>query len=138
MKIIPSLTFAGNAEEAINYYKDVFSGEITGIMKYDDMPGYVPDEKTNGKVLHAELIFNDCHFYFVDYFAEEGLTVGNAIQINIDCDNKEQVDAFFNNLKPEATFVMMEPQETFWNAYYADITDKYGRAWSFNFMMSPM
>ncbi len=39
MKFIPYLVFTGSAEKAMNYYKDVFEGQILNIQRFGDMPG---------------------------------------------------------------------------------------------------
>lgn len=36
--INPYLNFAGNTEEAFNFYRSVFGGEFTGIHRFGDMP----------------------------------------------------------------------------------------------------
>ena len=35
----PYLNFAGNAEEAFNFYRSVFGGEFSAVMRFTDMPG---------------------------------------------------------------------------------------------------
>ena len=37
MKLIPYINLAGNAEEAMNFYKDVFGGKIE-INRWNEMP----------------------------------------------------------------------------------------------------
>ena len=32
------LNFAGNTEEAFNFYKSVFGGELTQVVRFKDMP----------------------------------------------------------------------------------------------------
>jgi PhnB protein len=133
MKIIPSFTFDGNAEEAMNFYKDALGGEITGTMRYRDMPGSEASPDSANKVVHGELKFNDSSMYFNDFFFEGGVTSGNRLEINLDCDSAEQLKMFYDGLKTGALNITMEPQDTFWGAYYAQLTDKYGVGWSFNF-----
>ena len=38
MKLSPYLNFNGNAEEAFNFYKSVFGGDFTAVMKMSDAP----------------------------------------------------------------------------------------------------
>ena len=40
MKLIPYINLPGNAEEAINFYKDVFGGKIE-INRWSEMPPFV-------------------------------------------------------------------------------------------------
>ena len=38
MKLNPYLHFAGDAEEAVNFYKNAFDGEVTALNRYGDSP----------------------------------------------------------------------------------------------------
>lgn len=51
ININPYLNFAGTSEATFNFYKEVFGGEITMIMRFRDMP----DDKTpeNEKIKSA-------------------------------------------------------------------------------------
>lgn len=37
-KVNPYLNFAGNAEEAFNFYKSVFGGEFSNAVRFKDFP----------------------------------------------------------------------------------------------------
>jgi PhnB protein len=37
-KLNTYLTFASNTEEAFNFYKSVFGGEFTSVVRFKDMP----------------------------------------------------------------------------------------------------
>ena len=38
MHLEPYLVFGGHCEEALNFYKQVFNGEIEGISRWSEMP----------------------------------------------------------------------------------------------------
>ena len=38
MKLFPYLGFPGNCEEALNFYKEVFNGEIVQLSRYGESP----------------------------------------------------------------------------------------------------
>lgn len=38
VKVNTYLNFAGNTEEAFNFYKSVFGGEFTAVVRFKDMP----------------------------------------------------------------------------------------------------
>ena len=42
MKIVTSLSFAGNCREAFEFYARVLGGEITAAMRYGDAPPEMP------------------------------------------------------------------------------------------------
>ena len=61
-KLNTYLNFAGNTEEAFNFYKSVFGGEFTSVVRFKDMPmqgANIPREDEN-KIMHIGLpIGND-------------------------------------------------------------------------------
>jgi len=54
--INPYLNFAGNAEEAFNFYKSVFGGEFLALQRFKDTPeaGKIPKHEQN-KIMHVAL-----------------------------------------------------------------------------------
>jgi len=137
MKMIPSLSFSGNAEEAMKFYKEALQGEITATMHYEDMPGAEKNPNTAGKILHGEVTFSAGTLFFNDNFMYE-VVVGNSLELTLDCDSEEQLTALFNGLKKDAKNVSLEPQTTFWGATYGQLTDKYGIGWGLNFQKEPV
>ena len=61
MKLIPYFNLSGNAEEAMNFYRGVFGGQIE-IMRWSEMP---PDPRMpvndalQNKVMHGSLSIRD-------------------------------------------------------------------------------
>lgn len=51
--VTPYLTFNGNAKEALEYYKEVFSGEILGIQTFGEANFPTPPE-ADDRVMHAQ------------------------------------------------------------------------------------
>ena len=60
MKVNVYLNFAGNTEEAFNFYKSVFGGELN-IVRFKDMPmeGVSLPAEDQSKVMHASLPIGD-------------------------------------------------------------------------------
>jgi PhnB protein len=57
IKLNTYLNFAGNAEEAFNFYKSVFGGEYSSVVRFKDMPMEgvkIPSEDEN-KIMHIGL-----------------------------------------------------------------------------------
>jgi PhnB protein len=50
----PYISFAGNAREAIEFYRSVFGGELN-LMTFGDMPGVPTEPAEADKVMHAML-----------------------------------------------------------------------------------
>jgi PhnB protein len=55
--INPYINFNGNAEEAFTFYKSVFGGEFSIIMRFKDIPnpGFSISEKEANKIMHIAL-----------------------------------------------------------------------------------
>jgi len=135
MRIIPYINFAGQAEEALNFYAEALGGQPGEIMRFnEEMYPDLPDSMKDW-VLHAELIFKETAIYLSDVFEPEKLTHGNRFYVHMDCDSSEEIHKVFNALKVGGT-VTSELEETFWNAIYGALTDRFGIQWSLNFQKS--
>ena len=61
MKCDVYLTFDGNCEEALNFYKDILGGEYSVMMRYKDGPPEYSRPEIENKVMHATITFGkDC------------------------------------------------------------------------------
>ena len=113
--INPYLNFAGNTEEAFNFYKSVFGGEFFMVQRYSNTPD--SDKLPPGlkdKIMHISL------------------PIGNNFYICVNPDSKEEADKWFNALA-EGGKVNMPIQDMFWGAYWGDLTDKFGIQWMINY-----
>ena len=52
MELEPYLFFSGNCEEALNFYKGIFGGEITSISRWKDSPA---DHACEFQIAFAEI-----------------------------------------------------------------------------------
>ncbi|MEZ7494374.1 VOC family protein [Leeuwenhoekiella aequorea] len=129
----PYLTFRGECQEALNFYKDCFGGDIVNKETYEgkdiDIPGNYRD-----KLQHAELKGKGIHLMAYDASPDTPLQHGNQVQLGADLESKEEVDELFKKLEAEGQS-LAKPQETSWNAYYARVRDKYGVNWMLNYDM---
>jgi PhnB protein len=56
---------------------------------------------------------------------------GNNFAINIECENIPEIERLFTALG-EGGKVTNELQDTFWNARFGSLTDRFGVNWMFN------
>ena len=56
-KLHPYLNFAGNAEEAFDFYKSVFGGEFSSVVRFKDLPieGVTLPSEVEDKIMHIGL-----------------------------------------------------------------------------------
>jgi PhnB protein len=127
-RIVPHIMIE-NCKEVIEYYRDVFGGEIKNVQLADGMEMFKGHE---GKYIHAELHINEsCVIYFADLFRND-LNKGNNIQLVLELESESEINKVYEVLSKDGQ-VKMELQDTFWNAKYAVVTDKYGITWELNF-----
>src|SRR5580700_3365429 len=86
MKLIPYVTFNGNCEEALNFYKDSIGGEIVSIGRYEDTPMGVSDDYKK-KILHARIQIGSHLLMASDSMPERAPLVGNNISLSIEWDD---------------------------------------------------
>ena len=101
-QINPHINFNGNAEEAFNFYKSVFGGEFTKIIRFKDIPelGNAVTENEANKLMHIALpigqntlIANDVPEFMGKVNENE-----NRSKISVSTESREEADKIFNGL----------------------------------------
>lgn len=130
MKLQPYIMFNGNADEALNFYKEALGAEITFIQKYGEAnPEYTSSEMAD-KIMHANLKWGDFELMISDA-SENNMTFGTAVNITIAPDSPEAGRKIFEALATGGT-IDMPYEKQFWGAYYGMITDKFAVHWMVN------
>ncbi|MEP6844713.1 MAG: VOC family protein [Panacibacter sp.] len=136
MNINPYLNFAGNTEEAFNFYKSVFGGEFAMLQRFKDTPDAdkLPPGVEN-MIMHVSLPIGNGNILMATDAPEQmgfSLKEGNNFYICIGPDSKEEATRLYNGLSAGGT-IEMELQDMFWGAYYGSFTDKFGVKWMINY-----
>lgn len=127
-QVIPEI-YVKDCKHALDFYRETFGGKIKNLQMSDDLPMF-QDQK--GKVVHSELHVNSrCVFYFVDIFDPKRKNVGN-MTLMLHMDSMEELERVFAGLSQKGA-VGMPLQETFWGAWHAIITDRFGAPWALNY-----
>lgn len=136
MKIHTYLNFEGSSEDAFNFYKSIFGGEFTSVVKFTDFPmeGVEIPEKDQDKMMHIGLPIGENLLMASDTLEAFGqkLVQGNNVHISVQPDSKEEADRIFNALS-QGGEVGMPIEEQVWGDYYGHLTDKFGVQWMVNF-----
>lgn len=130
-RLISYLFFDGKAKEAMEFYKEVFGGELD-IQKIGDNPmgaNKPAEEKEN--VMHSELTTENFSIMASDMMDEDGVKKGNTMKLCLDFKDTEELNAMFVKLSDGGT-VGHPIKEEFWGTF-GDCIDKYGTEWMFNF-----
>jgi len=125
----PYITFEGNCEEAVNYYKDCMNGEVLYIQHYGDSP--MAAEGMNDKVLHTTLKIGESHIMACDNMPGQPSASGSNISLAVGTNDTAQAETMFNKLA-EGGQITMPMQKTFWAESFGMLTDKFGVNWMFN------
>jgi PhnB protein len=137
IKLNTYLNFAGNAEEAFRFYKSVFGGEFSSVVRFKDMPMEgvsIPKEYEN-KMMHIGLpIDHDDVLMASDTLESLGqkLVQGNNAYISIHPDSKAEADRIYQALSAGGT-IEMPLADQVWGDYYGSFRDKFGVQWMVNY-----
>ena len=130
--IHPHINFNGNAEEAFTFYKSVFGGEFSKIIRLKDIasPEFPVAENEENKILNialpigsAILMGND-----VPEAMERVNENENRSKIVVTAASREEADKIFYGLS-EGGNVEVPITDTPWGTYFAMFRDKFGIEW---------
>lgn len=135
--INPWINFNGNAEEAFTFYKSVFGGEFTKIVRFKDISNDefpIPEDDVN-KIMYIclpigknnILIANDVPGFMGRVDENE-----NRSKIHIVTESREEADQIFKGLSAGGA-VEGPIGDSPWSTYAAMFRDKYGIEWIIEF-----
>ncbi len=128
--VTPYLTFNGNCNAALEFYRAVFPCGEMKIMNYGDyMPegSKTPPELLRTWVMHGEMEVCGTNMWFAD----EAVPVakGENIKLAVSVPTGEKAAAIFSALCEGGT-VTLPPTDTFYSVFHAAATDKFGVNWN--------
>jgi PhnB protein len=129
------LNFNGNTEEVFNYYKKVFNGKFTKLMRFSDMPGGEKmSHEDREKILHVALPVGGNVLMGTDVLdsMNQRIATGDNISISITLDDETEASRIFDALAAEGDIIMPLGKE-FWSELFGICRDKFGIQWMINF-----
>jgi PhnB protein len=141
-KLNPYINYQGNTEEAFNFYKSVFGGDFSSIVRFNDMPvdansmpggkPLAPDEAT--KIMHIALPVGGNVMMATDMLESQGhkLRLGNNLTLSLEAESKEEADKLFNGLSAGGK-IGAPIADAPWGAYWGMLTDKFDVQWMVNY-----
>lgn len=135
-KLHPYLNFAGNTEEAFEFYRSVFGGDFGTLVRFRDMPmeGVTIPEADQDKIMHIGLpLGDDTVLMASDALTSLGQEVrqGNNVYISVHPTTKEEADRIFQGLSAGGD-VEMPIADQPWGDYWGSLKDKFGVLWMVN------
>lgn len=135
--INPWINFNGNAEEAFTFYKSVFGGEFTKVIRFGDLssPEFPVAENDASKIMHIALpigkhnvlIAND-----VPEFMGRTNENENRSKISVSAESRKEADKIFNGLSAGGD-IEGQIGDSPWGSYAGMFRDKYGIEWIVEF-----
>lgn len=135
-KVHTYLNFAGNAEEAFEFYRSVFGGEFSSRVRFQDMPMQgvdIPDQDQD-KMMHIALPIGDDDILMASDALEslgQQLSQGNNVYVSLHPDSREEADRIFSSLS-QGGEVEMPIADQVWGDYFGSFKDKFGVRWMVN------
>ena len=135
--INPWINFNGNAEEAFTFYKSVFGGEFTKIIRFKDLASdeFTVPENEAEKIMHIALplgkhnvlVANDVPEFMGPVNENE-----NRSKIVVSAESKEEAEQIFNGLSTGGEVEGLIGDSP-WGTYAGMFRDKYGIEWIVEF-----
>lgn len=131
------LNFAGNAEEAFTFYRSVFGGEFSSVVRFKDFPveGVSIAKDDEDKIMHISLPIGDDNILMAsDTLPSLGqqLVQGNNVYISVHPTSREDADRIFTALSQQGEIEMPIADQA-WGDYYGAFKDKFGVMWMVNY-----
>ena len=135
--INPHINYNGNAEEAFNFYKSVFGGEFTKVVRCKDIASseFPVAEKDENKIMLIALPIGKSNVLMANDVPEFMGKVNeneNRSKISITADSKEEADKLFHGLSAGGK-IEMSITDSPWGSYFGMFRDKYGIEWMVDF-----
>jgi len=135
--INPWINFNGNAEEAFTFYRSVFGGEFTKIIRFKDLASdefTVPEAEAN-KLMHIALPIGKQNVLIANDVPEFMGRVNeseNRSKIAVAAESREEANKIFNGLSAGGD-VEGPIGDSPWGTYAGMFRDKYGIEWIVEF-----
>jgi PhnB protein len=134
--INPHINFNGNAEEAFNFYKSVFGGEFSAIVRLKDLssPEFPVAENDANKIMHIALPIGKNSLMANDIPESMGRVNENEnrSKISISAESREEADRLFNGLSAGGN-IEVPIGDSPWGSYFGMFRDKFGIEWMVDF-----
>lgn len=134
--INPHINFNGNAEEAFNFYKSVFGGEFTKIIRFKDISSseFPVSENEANKIMQIALPVGKNILMANDVPESLGKVNENEnrSKIFISTESREEADKLFSGLS-DGGDIEFPMSNSPWGSYLGMFRDKFGIEWMVDF-----
>ena len=128
-RLNPYLSFADTARQALEFYRDVFGGELT-VNTLGEMGGAAPGDEN--KIMHAQLE-TPAGYTLMASDAPTGmdLSVGSNVSVSLSGDDVDELRGYFTKLSDGGS-VTMPLEKQMWGDEFGMCMDRFGVPWMVN------
>lgn len=127
----PYISFRDNAREALNFYQQVFGGELTLSTFGDFQASEDPAEAE--KIMHGMLTTTQGLVLMgADTPNSMEYHPGSAISISLSGDDEVELRGYYEQLSGDGGAVTVPMEKSPWGDIFGVCTDRYGVAWLVN------
>ncbi|GAA2700205.1 MULTISPECIES: VOC family protein [Actinoplanes] len=128
-RLNPYLAFQGNARAAIEFYQQVFGGELR-VNTFGEFGS--PDPELKDKVMHAMLDTPQGYTLMAsDMPPGMPFTPGSSITVSLSGDSSDDLRAFWDKLADGGS-ITVPFEKQMWGDEFGQLTDKFGVPWMVN------
>jgi PhnB protein len=131
LEMMPYLSFQGDCEMALNFYREVLDGRIEIASRYDNPAMNAPEDFKN-KILHASFYFGKYLLFASDVMPNkqtEELTSNIAISLGL---HDEHVASNIFDRLSDGGKIHVPFKKQFWGDWHGNFTDRFGIRWMVN------
>lgn len=127
-KLNPYLNFSGRCTEAMNFYKEIFGGDLQ-LMLAGDSPAkdQVPPEMHN-QVMHSHLKSSTIEIMATDMAPTQPVE-GNTVYLALICDSEDELNDYYTKLSEGGK--VEQPLTKAFFGWFGSLQDKFGKHWMF-------
>ena len=127
-RLNPYISFADNARQAMDFYKDVFGGTLTS----STFGEYGTEGPEADKIMHSQLE-TDMGFTLMASDTPAGMqrNPGDTITISLSGDDADTLRGYWKKLSRGGE-VTMPLEKQMWGDEFGQCTDKFGVSWMVN------
>jgi PhnB protein len=128
-RLNPYLSFAGDARQAMEFYRSVFGGTLT-LNTFGDAGGQTGPEAD--KIMHG-MLETGSGYTLMGSDTPEGMehNPGTNIAISLSGDDADELRGYWNRLSDGGT-VHVPLEKQMWGAEFGMCTDRFGIGWMVN------
>ena len=126
IELAPYIFFQGKCREAMEFYKNIFGGELS-LNEYDDMPDDMPNkEEMKGMLMNASLTGGDVVIRGSDIKSASPVT--KKVELCVTGGNEIKLRKIFGGLSNGGK-VKYPLKKEFWGDTFGTLTDRFGVDW---------